>query len=88
MGKSQKDVCPFSYCRSKRGKFRTDAKRTYVWEKVKGTCVLLAIGEQEGQIQNAQVLSISSKSGDQKKVICRSTRLAFNKILQILTSIE
>ena len=30
-------------------------KRTYVWAKVKRTCVLLAIGEQEREIQNAQV---------------------------------
>ena len=35
--------------------------------KAQSTCVLLAIGEQERQIQNAQVLSISSKSGDKKK---------------------
>ena len=33
----------------------------------KRTCVILAIGEQERQIQNQQVLSISSKSGEQKK---------------------
>ena len=31
-----------------------------------------SIGEQEREIQNPQVLSISSKSGDRKKVICRS----------------
>ena len=30
-------------------------KRTYVWAKVKRTCVLLAIREQERDIQNAQV---------------------------------
>ena len=30
-------------------------KRTYVWLKVKRTCVLLVIGEQEREIQNAQV---------------------------------
>ena len=40
---------------------------TYVWEKAQRTCVLLAIGEQERQIQNPKVLSISSKSGDKKK---------------------
>ena len=33
------------------------------------TCVLLAIGEQERQIQNPQVLSISSKSGDKKSYL-------------------
>ena len=30
-------------------------KGTYVWTKAKRTCVLLAIGEQEREIQNAQV---------------------------------
>ena len=30
-------------------------KRTYVWAKAKQTCVLLDIGEQEREIQNAQV---------------------------------
>ena len=30
-------------------------KRTYVWAKAKWTCVLLAIGEQEREVQNAQV---------------------------------
>ena len=33
-------------------------KRTYVWAKAKRTCVLLPIGEQEREIQNAQVNSI------------------------------
>ena len=33
--------------------------------------VLLTIGEQEREIQNAQNAQISSKSGDKKKVICR-----------------
>ena len=42
-------------------------KRTYVWAKARRTCVLLAIGEQEREIQNAQVNFIR-----QKKVICRS----------------
>ena len=28
-------------------------KRIYVWAKAKRTCVLLAIGEQEREIQNA-----------------------------------
>ena len=37
------------------------------------TCVFLVIGGQEREIQNLQVLSISSKSRDKKKiVICRS----------------
>ena len=30
-------------------------KRTYVWGKGKRTCVLLGIGEQEREIQTAQV---------------------------------
>ena len=42
-------------------------------EKNKRTSVLLAIGKQEREMQNPQVLSIASKSGDKAKVICRST---------------
>ena len=30
-------------------------KRTYVWAKAERTCVLLAIGEQEREIQNTEV---------------------------------
>ena len=41
---------------------RSDTRRKYVWEKAKGTCVLLANGEQEIPIQSPQVLLISSKS--------------------------
>ena len=44
-------------------------KRTYIWPKPETTCVLLAIGEQEKEIQNAQVNFIK----DKEKVICRST---------------
>ena len=43
--------------------FRKSDVRTYVWEKGKRTCVLLTIGEQEREIQNAQVLSMSSNYG-------------------------
>ena len=35
-------------------------------KKPKGYASFLAIGEQEREIQNPQVLSISSKSGDKK----------------------
>ena len=42
---------------------------TYVWEKGKRTCVLLAIGQQEREIQNAQVLSMLSKSGDKRTYV-------------------
>ena len=69
-------MCPFSYWRARERNSKSGDKRTfnlYVWGKAKRTCVLLAIKEQDRQIQNPQVLSISSKSGDKKKVICRST---------------
>ena len=69
-------MCCFSYWRTRERNSissKSGGKRTYVWENAKRTCVLLAIGEQERQVQNPQVLSISSKSGDEKKiVICRS----------------
>ena len=38
-------------------------------KKGKRTCALLAIGEQEKEIQNAQVLSMSSKSGDKRTYV-------------------
>ena len=42
-------------------------KRTYVWVKAKKTCVLLVIGEQEREIQKAQVNFVKvrrQKKGD------------------------
>ena len=70
MRKRQMDMFPFSYWRARERNSissKSRDKRTYVWEKAKRICVLLAIEELERQIQNPQVLSISSKSGDQKK---------------------
>ena len=49
--------------------WKSDARRTYALEKGKRTCVLLTIGEQEREIQNAQVLSMSSKSGDKRTCV-------------------
>ena len=75
MGKRKKEMCPFSYWRAREENSissKSGDKRTYVWKKAKRTFILLAIGDQERQIQNPQVLSISSKSEDKKKVICRS----------------
>ena len=58
-------------------------KRTYVWAKAKRTCVLLAIGEQEREIQNSQVYFI--KVRDIKKSDLVEARplvsLAFKKEL-------
>ena len=52
-------------------------KRTHVWAKSKMTCVLLAIGEQEREIQNAQVNLIKvRRQKKKKKVIPRSVTLA------------
>ena len=51
MGKSQKDMCPFSYW----SVVNVIKVRTYVWAKAKRTCVRLSIGGQESEIQNAQV---------------------------------
>ena len=41
-------------------------KRTYVWAEAKRipVCVLLAIGEQEREIQNAQVKSRDTQKND------------------------
>ena len=69
-------MCPYRYWRA-RGKFKMHSqvlsmssksrdKRTYVWAKAKRTCVLLAIGEQEREIQNAQVNFIKVRR--QKKI--------------------
>ena len=53
MGKSRKDMCPLAI-----GVFsmssKSGDKKTYVWTKGKRTCVLLAIGDQEREIQNAE----------------------------------
>ena len=46
----------------------------HVWEKGKRTCVLLTIGEQEREIQNAQMLSMSSKSRDKRTCMGKSKR--------------
>ena len=40
-----------------------------MWEKGKRTCILLTIGEQEREIQNAQELSMSSKSRDKRTYV-------------------
>ena len=63
MAKRQKDMCPFSYWRAR----EANSEGHMYGKKAKGH-VLLATGEQMRQIQNAQVLSISSKSRDKKKV--------------------
>ena len=44
-------------------------KRTYVWAKAERTCVLLAIGNQEREIQNAQVnfIKVRNKKKNKKK---------------------
>ena len=42
-------------------------KMTYVWAKAKRTCVLLATGEQEREIQNAQVKFIKVQRQKNKK---------------------
>ena len=70
MGKRQKDMCHFSYWRARERNLissKSRDKRTYVWKKLTWACVLLAIREQERQIQNPRVLSLSSKSGDKRK---------------------
>ena len=57
-------MCPFSYWRARERNSissKSGDKRTYVCEKAKRTCVLLAVGEQARQIKNPQVLLISSK---------------------------
>ena len=72
MGKSRKEMCPFSYWKAREVKSEPIQEEHMYGKKGKRTCVLLAIREQERQIQNAQVLSISSKSRDKNKVICRS----------------
>ena len=52
---------------------KSGEKRTYVWATAERTCVLLAIGEQEREIQNAQVNFIKvRRQKKKKKVICRS----------------
>ena len=75
MGKRQKDMCPFSYRRASEGiqnaqvlsmSSKSGDKRTYVWAKAKRTCVLLAIGEQEREIQNAQVNFINVRRPKKK----------------------
>ena len=71
-------MCPFSYWRAREGNSECTGvvnvikvprqKDIFMGKSQKDmTCVVLAIGEQEREIQNAQVLSISSKSGDKKK---------------------
>ena len=67
MGKSEKDMCPFSYWRARQANSEPMQEGHMYGKKPKGHVSFLAIGEQERQIQNAQVLSISSKSGDKKK---------------------
>ena len=66
-GKRSKGHVSFKLLENKKGKFRSDARRKYVLEKTKRTYVISAIREEERQIQNAQVMSILSKSEDQKK---------------------
>ena len=54
-------------------------KRAYVWAKIKRTCVLLAIGGQERQIQNLQVNFIRRK----KRSVRALLRLALkNRLYQ------
>ena len=43
---------------------KSRVKRTYVWAKAKWTCVLLAIGEQEREVQKAPVNFIKVKKND------------------------
>ena len=51
MGKSRKDMCPFSYSSA----VKVWKQKDICMGKAKRTCVLLAIGEQEREIHNAQV---------------------------------
>ena len=75
---SQKDICPFSYC-SVVNVIKVRRQKDICMGKAKRTCVLLAIGEEEREIQNAQVNFIKVRR--QKKVICRSARLALKILL-------
>ena len=77
MAKSQKDTCSFSYWRARKANSESTGVVNFIkvrrqedifTGKTKRICVLLAIGEQERQIQNPQVLLISSKSGDKNKI--------------------
>ena len=45
---------------------KSRVKRTYVWAKAKQTCALLAIGEQEREVQNAQVNFINIRRQKKK----------------------
>ena len=54
MGKSQKDMFPFSYW-SVVNVIKVQRQKDICMGKGKRTCVLLAIGDQEREIQNAQV---------------------------------
>ena len=60
MGKSEKDMCPFSYWRAREANSEPMQEGHLYGKKDKRTSVLLTVGEQERKIQNAQVLSISS----------------------------
>ena len=77
--KSQTDIFPFSYWTTRERSSESTGVVNFIkvcrqkdmyWEKAKMACILSDIGEQEMQIQNPEVLSISSMSGDEK-VICR-----------------
>ena len=64
MGKRQKNICPFSYWRARYGNsecagvvnaIKVRRQKDICMGKIQRTCVLLAIEEQEREIQNAQV---------------------------------
>ena len=75
MGKSQKDMCPFSYW-SVVNVIKVRRQKNICMGNAKRTCVLLAIGEQEREIQNAQVNFIKVRR--QKKMYQMFVCLLYN----------
>ena len=78
MGKSRKDMCPFSYWSVCQCHQSSETKGHMYGQKPKRR-VLSAIGEQERKIQNAQVNFIKVRR--QKKVIRRSVQTDKNEEL-------
>ena len=66
MGKSKKKTCVLLAIGVLSMSSKSRDKRTYVWGKGKRTCVLLGIGEQEREIQNAQVNFIKVRQKKKK----------------------
>ena len=65
IGKSRKDMCPFGYW-SVVNVIKVRSQKEICMGK--RTCVLLAIGEQEREIQNAQVNFIKVQRQKKKKI--------------------